>query len=49
LQILTDEAEYKYVRRALLVEYTYDDPNLGVGVSDKLQYIFRLENLYNVI
>lgn len=48
LQILNDETEYKYVRRALLVEYNYDDPNLGNNVSDKLQYIFRLENLYNV-
>lgn len=48
LKILEDETEYKYVRRALLVEYKYDDPNLGNGVSDKLQYIFRLENLYNV-
>jgi len=48
LQILNDEVEYKYVRRALLVEYIYDDPNLGTGVSDKLQYLFRVENLYNV-
>jgi len=48
LQILDDEVEYRYVRRALLVEYTYDDPNLGDGTSDKLQYIFRVENLYNV-
>ena len=48
LQILTDETEYRYVKRALLVEYTYDDPNLGDGVPNKLQYIFRLENLYNV-
>lgn len=48
LQILNDEVEYKYVRRALLVEYNYDDPNLGNNVADKLQYIFRLENLYNV-
>lgn len=48
LQILNDEIEYKYVRRALLVEYNYDDSKLGNGVLDKLQYIFRVENLYNV-
>lgn len=48
LQILEGEAEYRYVRRALLVEYNYDDANLGDAIDDKLQYIFRLENLYNV-
>ena len=48
LKILYDEVEYRYIRRALLVEYNYDDPNLGTGVNDKLQYLFRIENFYNV-
>ena len=49
LQILFDEVEYRYLRRALLVEYEYDDPKLGNGVADKIQYLFRIENLYNVV
>lgn len=48
LAIRAEEQSDRYVRRALLVEYNYNDPKLGNNVVDSMQYLFRIENFYNI-
>lgn len=48
LAIRAEEQSDRYVRRALLVEYNYDDPKLGNNTKDSIQYLFRIENFYNI-
>lgn len=48
LAIRPEEVSDRYARRALLVEYDYNDPKLGDNTKNSLQYLFRIENFYNI-